>query len=39
MKYRKLASGFVAAAMAVGVFATPFGDSPEQLKHCRNMWN
>ena len=26
MKYRKLASGFVAAAMAVGVFATPFGE-------------
>ena len=27
MKYRKLASGFVAAAMAVGVFATPFGEA------------
>ena len=26
MKYRKLASGFVAAAMAVGVFATPYGE-------------
>ncbi len=26
MKYRKLASGFVAATMAVGVFATPFGE-------------
>ena len=26
MKYRKLASGFVAAAIAVGVFATPYGE-------------